>query len=377
MKNALQREEEEKLLPRKRKRKNKNENGEENEKNSDNDEERTKEKIINANNDEKSKKSEKFKIPKKNAQQTPPLDFQSLLKLAEQKQYEPIMIEKKVDDKPDRPMTEKEKQEYLREHSRKSKRDISDTNSSMKNNDFLRKADAKMKNELKEKRSKHLNENRSRFNTNNLSSTSLTGVSKSENQTKKIQQKIPDVMEKESLSFKNRPVQNPNDLKKFKIGDVSKELKRTNPSTSKPKSFHPERCQVTLEHKNETSPLIKKPNTITTNNVKSNHNESVFTNQKQKILDKKTVNVSPNSSSKFMNVNTKSSKLPYNNNQNNKIIESKKSEGIRQFPPNDFIRYEKTGDTKKESLNLKLDSIRQFPPPDVRRKPKQLIMRSE
>lgn len=57
----------------------------------------------------------KPKKPKKMA--PPPLDFSSLLKLAEKKQFEPIQIERKVQSEDDdrRPMTKRQKLEYERE----------------------------------------------------------------------------------------------------------------------------------------------------------------------------------------------------------------------------------------------------------------------
>lgn len=52
----------------------------------------------------------------------PPLDFSSLLKLAEQKQFEPVKIEKKVsEDEDGRPMTKKQRMEFERERERKER----------------------------------------------------------------------------------------------------------------------------------------------------------------------------------------------------------------------------------------------------------------
>lgn len=125
VKAALQREEDEKLLPRKRKRKAKD--GDVNQISDVEDSvDSSSEKV------EEKPKSEKFKIPLKNVQTPPPMDFQSLLKLAEKKQHEPIIIQKPIQENPGRPMTQKEKVEYMRERERKIRREMQVTSSNDK-----------------------------------------------------------------------------------------------------------------------------------------------------------------------------------------------------------------------------------------------------
>lgn len=102
---ALQREEEEEMMPHKRKRKKKSdENEKETEENEEYEETQEVEEV------EEPK-------PKKIKRAGPPLpSFDQLLQIAQKKQYEPIKIETKVkDDEPERPMTKKQKLEYERE----------------------------------------------------------------------------------------------------------------------------------------------------------------------------------------------------------------------------------------------------------------------
>lgn len=100
-------------MPHKRKRKSKTDKvGEEN--GSDNDERQEKYRDPSPEQETKSKKVKKMAPP--------PMDFSSLLKLAEQKQFEPVKIEKKVtEDEDGRPMTKKQRMEFERERERKER----------------------------------------------------------------------------------------------------------------------------------------------------------------------------------------------------------------------------------------------------------------
>uniref|UniRef100_A0A1B6BXM4 Protein SPT2 homolog n=1 Tax=Clastoptera arizonana TaxID=38151 RepID=A0A1B6BXM4_9HEMI len=104
---ALNRVEEEEMMPHKRKRKSKTDKFQEN-----NDD------FIDDNDYRQgSCKQEVEPPPKKKPKRPmapPPLDFNSLLKIAEQKQFEPIIIEKKVEEE-ERPLTKKQKLEYEKE----------------------------------------------------------------------------------------------------------------------------------------------------------------------------------------------------------------------------------------------------------------------
>lgn len=100
-------------MPHKRKRKSKADKlGEDN--GSDNDERQEKYRDPSPEQESKPKKVKKMAPP--------PLDFSSLLKLAEQKQFEPVKIEKKISEEEDgRPMTKKQRMEFERERERKER----------------------------------------------------------------------------------------------------------------------------------------------------------------------------------------------------------------------------------------------------------------
>lgn len=69
---------------------------------------------------------EKTKPAKKRPSVPPPIDFMSLLKLAEKKQFEPVVVESKPKPKPEdfeRPMTKRQKKEYEKERDWKDKRE--------------------------------------------------------------------------------------------------------------------------------------------------------------------------------------------------------------------------------------------------------------
>ncbi|KAK0086115.1 hypothetical protein PV325_003754 [Microctonus aethiopoides] len=115
---ALKQQEIEESLPHRRKRK----SGDITAKESDRDSPREK------NSSEKDKNIEKDDKPKakKRPVMPPPMDFVSLLKLAEKKQHEPVVIEVKPKPKVEeleRPMTKKQKKQYLKETDWKDKKD--------------------------------------------------------------------------------------------------------------------------------------------------------------------------------------------------------------------------------------------------------------
>lgn len=75
-------------------------------------------------------KEEKPKLKKKPL--PPPMAFADLLKLAEKKQYEPVMIEVKPKVEEDRPMTKRQKMEYIQEKERKEQREKKDVETNKK-----------------------------------------------------------------------------------------------------------------------------------------------------------------------------------------------------------------------------------------------------
>ncbi|XP_029161346.1 protein SPT2 homolog [Nylanderia fulva] len=83
-------------------------------------------KIKEENKDEKPK-SKKKSLP-------PPMAFADLLKLAEKKQHEPVMIEVKPKVEEERPMTKRQKMEYIQEKERKEQREKKDLETNKKTN---------------------------------------------------------------------------------------------------------------------------------------------------------------------------------------------------------------------------------------------------
>lgn len=334
MKAALQREEEEKLLPRKRKRKSKGEGGGDDDRQSDDEpspEPAKPERSSGA--DESSKKDTKFRIPKKNAG-PPPIDFQSLLKLAEQKQHEPIVIEKKVElARPDRPMTEKEKQEYLREKARvlqrespaaaaklmeslkkkqegsskeKSKLAKASTSSSASSKDSARGgADRNVKQDLKESRSSV----DSRPKADNKAATS--SFEKPKVDSKQLPSNVkskeqPSVAAKPKPAVESKPLPRP--------GELTKEQK------------------LKLLQRSGMLPKVTKPST-------DNGMSSKSSKPPEKFRDM------PSSSARK--------------------AESSKPSTVRQFPPPDVRR------EPKRELPSNSQGGRQFPPPDLAPKKKK------
>ncbi|XP_014256406.1 protein SPT2 homolog [Cimex lectularius] len=144
VKAALRKEEEESELPHKRKRKKGEESGE-GDKKSPNDKEKN-ENSYDKHRDDKYKENDKRKDsdsdknkeekkkPKKSA--PPTINFDELLKLAEVKQHQPIIIETPSAPKePERLMTQKEKEEFLKEEERKRNRNRRPLNSDVSSKD--------------------------------------------------------------------------------------------------------------------------------------------------------------------------------------------------------------------------------------------------
>ncbi|KAL6428437.1 hypothetical protein ACFW04_008602 [Cataglyphis niger] len=77
-------------------------------------------------------KDEKPKSKKKSL--PPPMGFAELLKLAEKKQHEPVMVEVKPKVEEDRPMTKRQKMEYIQERERKEQRGKKDLETDKKIN---------------------------------------------------------------------------------------------------------------------------------------------------------------------------------------------------------------------------------------------------
>lgn len=72
----------------------------------------------------KIKEEERDEKPKpKKKSLPPPMGYAELIKLAEKKQYEPVIIEVKPKDEELRPMTKRQQQEYIREKERKEQRE--------------------------------------------------------------------------------------------------------------------------------------------------------------------------------------------------------------------------------------------------------------
>lgn len=109
---ALLKEQEEALLPHRRKRKSKHDDEEDTHKSSDM-----------YRDDINEEKEETKPKPKPRPAGPPPMNFQDLLKLAEKKQFEPILIEPKKKDDDEPLMTKRQKREYEKEKTYKEERE--------------------------------------------------------------------------------------------------------------------------------------------------------------------------------------------------------------------------------------------------------------
>lgn len=362
MKAALEREEEEKLLPRKRKRKSKNENEDddqqhmEDEKNDSNKEETAEKKNEKVRND-------KFKIPKKNPLAPPPLDFQSLLKLAEQKQHEPIMIEKLVEEKPERPMTSKEKEEYMKERERKMRREMLVT-SSAKVSEPCTKVDTKLKNESKSAATMRSTDNKA--NSKALSSNSLPKT-----EVKKIPQKVErtEITSNSASKISNEVSSKP----KISILDSKKIISKEGSSN---------KTSVKLPSNDKSKLQAEKLSTESKLLLMKKAKREYYAEQQRKNLDLKHTQLNniykkeklPVANSDFGQIklsgNTKVAKL---SDKPTKLLEKhdtpkpsekkplldSRSQPVKQFPSRDGVRE-----------FTPRDMVRQFPPRDVvKRKP--------
>lgn len=341
------------MLPRKRKRKSKGEGGGEDDKHSDDEPSPEPAKSQRSSGgDEPTKKDNKFRIPKKNAG-PPPIDFQSLLKLAEQKQHEPIVIEKKVEaDRPDRPMTEKEKQEYLREKARVLQRESP-------------AAAAKLMEALKRKQD---GSSKEKTKSANKASSSVSTSASSKEPSKGAADRRPqsDLRgAKSSADSASRPktdvktVTSSSEKPKSSVDSASKQL----PSHSKSK---------------EQLPLAAKPKPAVESKPLPRPGE-LTKEQKQRLLQMKGIlpakatkpSTENGASSKSMKPPEKFKEMPSSTAKKMESSRPPKPETtVRQFPPPDVRR-----DPKRE-LTAKSQGVRQFPPPDMAlKKKKPLLMK--
>ncbi|XP_065202237.1 protein SPT2 homolog [Planococcus citri] len=331
VKAALLREEEEKFLPKKRKRKSKNGEAEEEDKSDD-----EKKDVEKEEKKEDTKNPSKFKIPKRNVQQPPPIDFQSLLKLAEKKQHEPIMIEKKVEEKPERPMTEKEKQEYLREKERRLRKEMGISENSHKTNELSKAKTMKSKSEMTVK--------------NQNVTPSSAPVDKLKNdRTSDLKRSQP------STSSSQKPMKTSPSPKKVRIEEPKLETSKEEKSpanTEKPAlGVLSERQKMLLAHKRNSELETKKMALLEARRKEAKLNG---TNQSKEPFREKLSNTSSKISRSESPVSKISKPMESHSSKNipSKPLTSKKpiSSNIpsRQFPPPDVVR--------------------QFPPPDVTRR---------
>lgn len=350
MKAALQKEEDDKFLPRKRKRKSKTGEGEEDEKSDDEEKDHKEEKRDEG---KSQNKPEKFKIPKKNAQLPPPIDFQSLLKLAEKKQHEPIMIEKKVEEKLDRPMTEKEKLEYRREKERKLRKEMGISESAHRANEMKKKA-MKSKSEVAE---------RSLDNTTKL----IPG----ERLKNGAEPSVPSGILKKSLISDNlsQKLKNPPNPKKAKADEVKTEASKEQNSEKPAIGVLSERQKMLLAHKRNSELETKRMAELEIRRREAKLNKL---NQSKELPRERLSNAPSHSLLKSTNSDipvpklskaASESPMPSKSVSFAKPMEPKRltsSNGQgRQFPPSDLVP-------------------KRFPPPDVVRKkppPKPMMRR--
>lgn len=266
----------------------------------------------------KSNESEKPK-PKKRPPPPPAMDFQQLLKLAEQKQFEPIEIKTpKVEKEPERLMTQKEKREA---EEKRAYFEAKERRQRERENPTQKSTNAPQKMEPNGKIPK-LNGN------NNPSANN-----KESNRIPKIQ---------------NNSGNSKLDLQKSKSGD-----KKPIPNSSS-KLYG----ALTKPNQSSSSSVSTKPATSTpssssssSKNIKSN--QSVKSSEKQPVIKSKSMN------NVKMDQPTGSSAK---NIKNGKPIVNQSEIKSRPFPPSDVkTRPFPPADVKP----------RQFPPPDVRRSNKE------
>lgn len=362
MKAALEREEEEKLLPRKRKRKSKNENEEDDEQHTE-DEKNDSSKEETAEKKNGKVKNDKFRIPKKNPLAPPPLDFQSLLKLAEQKQHEPIMIEKIVEEKPERPMTSKEKEEYMRERERKMRREMLVT-SNAKVSEPCTKVNTKLKNENKSAATMRSIDNKA--NSKVLSSSSLpkTEIKKipqkverteiTSNSVSKISNEVSSkpkisildskkIISKEGSSNKTSVKLPCNDKSKLQAEKLSTENKLLLMKKAK-REYYAEQQRKNLDLKPTQPNNIYKKEKLPSTDSDSGQIKLLNNTKVPKLSDKPTKLLEKRDTSK------PSEKKPSLVSRSQPVKQLPSRDGVREFPPRDVVR--------------------QFPPRDlVKRKP--------
>ncbi|KAL3266429.1 hypothetical protein HHI36_010603 [Cryptolaemus montrouzieri] len=330
VKAALEREKEEALMPHKRKRKHKNQEDGGSGLGSD-----EKHEVI-----EEKPEEKKMKLEKPKPKGPPPMNFADLLKLAEKKQFEPIVIEKKPKDD-ENPLTKKQKKEMeryrewqerkidknnLKPPAHDSKTPISDKDKS-KNNKLP-------KSENSSKLAEALTKDRKMKDQTNINST-----------TSKKSEKVPD---------------KPEEVKRPKIDWGPK---------------HPGASKMNLSNNGSTHSSFKASSNVKSQNLSNPKLETVqqsSSSQKlQSAISSKSQqhnsqillpNSSRNSNSKDVKVISKDVKRQSKENnyhQNDRKIASStmSKEPIKrdlmkpkQFPPSDLMP-------------------RQFPPADVRRKP--------
>lgn len=340
------------MLPRKRKRKSKTEGGAEDEKQSD-DEASTEpvksEKSSPSDNSGQPKK-DKFRIPKKNAG-PPPIDFQSLLKLAEQKQHEPIVIEKKVEARPDRPMTEKEKQEYLREKVREKARAIRRESPA---------AAAKLMEALKKK---HEGQSKERP-PKTADKASAATVPSTSATAKDTPSKGP---RPQSDLRDSRGAADPTSRPKSDVKAVSSSFEKPK-SSDKTDSSSAKQLPTHLKSR-ELPPPAARPKAVAGESKSlPRSNETFSKEQKQKLLSKPTTSASVKVTKSSIENDARSTKVPDKSRDEpssaaKKFESSRPPKGetsVRQFPPPDVRRNE-----PKKELSSKPQGFKQFPPPDM------------
>ncbi|XP_034937637.1 protein SPT2 homolog [Chelonus insularis] len=293
---------------------------------------------------EKAKEGDKVK--KKRPPMPPPIDFASLLKLAEKKQHEPIIIEPKPKPKPEtveyeRPMTKKQKKEFMKEKEWREKRereknnDHSTSNGSSSNNINSNSSDStsKLNKPIVNKHNSKLY--------NELTSTKLTNnknVDSKNSSPKPIQSSNPSIKMKNDNNNKPSVTKmNSKPILTSEKDEILEERRKLELEKRKLESMRrmieEEKRKLALENKNKKI---------------SQEAKSSSTNKLTKSNDK----IEPSSS------NIKDSKLKQINSTNNinksRVPSTESGKPVKQFPPADCYN----------------NKPKQFPPPDmIRRKP--------
>ncbi|XP_008545763.1 protein SPT2 homolog [Microplitis demolitor] len=327
----------------------------------------------NSNNSNSSRNGEDEKPKAKKRPLPPPIDFMSLLKLAEQKQHEPVVIEPKVKPKEDtvRPMTKKQKKEYMKEKEWKDKRER-EKNGDVKTSGSSDKSSVKS----------------SSASTSSSSSSSSMTPSKNLklNGNKVSSADKNDRTDRDRTSDKSDRVGDKNDRMSSKSTPVSKKTSDKNNEKSVSSKINPkdeileerrkleaekreiENMRRVLEEERRKLAMIKnkKPDDrLSTSGANKNNGSNNSNNNNN--LKSSSGSISSSSNGKFNGRDDRDGKLKMDKRIDGKTNKFPPDVRPRQFPPADVKpRQFPPGDVKPRQFPPADVKPRQFPPADVK-----------